>query len=371
MLLNHSRAIKCQKYAVTRRPASQDIVSLQHRLRYDGLATRARHHESRETILEQISTFGTSGYTIAHLQLFRGSGNEQVAGLLADCAVVRLAQGQMVADRHRARLYIVLRGALAVASDNHTGAADGAPNKVLPGESVGEQSVLDEEMNLAAITAMQETDLLVIEADLVWKLIDQSNDVARNLLRLLSFRVRAANAQLRRKQKLGEFYRQLSMVDGLTGLYNRAWLDDRLPAMIAGARGSNSPLAVIMLDLDHFKRFNDTNGHVAGDAALRAAAGALRAALRPADFAVRYGGEELMVILPDTSEQIAQMVAGRLCERMQQSVIFADMRLPLPHITASLGVACLAEGHDDQGLIAAADAALYRAKDGGRNRVAL
>jgi hypothetical protein len=70
----------------------------------------------------------------------------------------------------------------------------------------------------------------VIEPDLVWRLIDESNGVARNLLRLLSFRIRAANALLRRRQKLGEFYRQLSMNDGLTGLYNRAWLNDMLPA---------------------------------------------------------------------------------------------------------------------------------------------
>jgi diguanylate cyclase len=321
--------------------------------------------------LDHISSFGASAYTIADLQLFRGSQDPQVARLLADCAVVQVAQGKTVADAHRARLYIVLRGVLAVAADTRTGMADGTVSKVLPGESVGEQSVLDEETNVAAMSALEETDLLVIEADTVWQLIDQSNDIARNLLRLLSFRIRAANALLRRKQKLGEFYRRLSMVDGLTGLYNRAWLDERLPAMIAGAHGAGSELALIMIDLDHFKQFNDTHGHLAGDEALRAAAGALSAALRPADFAVRYGGEELMVILPDTGEQIASMVAGRLCARIGQSVIFADMRAPLPHVTASLGVACLGPGQDERDLIAAADAALYRAKDGGRNRVAL
>jgi GGDEF domain-containing protein len=74
--------------------------------------------------------------------------------------------------------------------------------------------------------------VLVIEAELVWQLIDESNVLARNLLRL-SFRIRAANAQLRRRQKLGEFYRQLSMIDGLTDLYNRAWLNDLLPTMVA------------------------------------------------------------------------------------------------------------------------------------------
>jgi diguanylate cyclase (GGDEF)-like protein len=235
---------------------------------------------------------------------------------------------------------------------------------------VGEQSVLDDSANLAAITAIGETDLLVIDAELVWKLIDRSGGLARNLLRLLSFRIRAANAQLRRGQKLGEFYRKMSMNDGLTGLYNRTWLSDMLPKMIATAQRANTPLALVMIDLDHFKIFNDTHGHLTGDDALRAAAGVIAVALRPSDYAVRYGGEEMMVILPETSEALAVMVAERLCQRMREASIFPDMRLPLPHVTASVGVAVLAQGMDDLGLIAAADAALYRAKHGGRDQVA-
>jgi diguanylate cyclase (GGDEF)-like protein len=321
--------------------------------------------------LDQIGTFGASQYTIRDLQLFRDSDDDQLAAALAGCAIVRIAQGKQVEDTFRARLYILLRGALAVAADTRTGMADGTVSRILPGESVGEQSVLDESTNLSAITALEESDLLVIEPDLVWELIDQSNGLARNLLRLLSFRIRAANALLRRRQQLGEFYRQLSMNDALTGMYNRAWLTDMLPKMVAGAQRAGTPLALLMLDLDNFKRFNDTHGHLAGDDALRAAAGVIGAALRPSDFAVRYGGEEIMVVLPDTSEKLATMVAQRLCQRMRQTVVFSDMRAPLPHITGSFGVACLAEGLDERGLIAAADAALYRAKEGGRNRVSL
>lgn len=326
----------------------------------------------RKTIVKQISTFGASGYPLSELQLFRDADDAAaIAQRLAGCAVVRVEAGQPVADGQRARLYIVLRGALAVAADTRTGMADGTVSKVLPGESVGEQSVLDEETNLSSITALEQSELLVIEADLVWQLIDESNALARNLLRLLSFRIRAANAQLRRRQKLGEFYRQLSMIDGLTGLYNRAWLNDVLPTMVAAAHGAGTPLALIMIDLDHFKKFNDSHGHLAGDQALRTAAQVLSGALRPTDCAVRYGGEEMMVLLPDTSDKVAVAVAERLCERMQQAVVFGDMRLPLPHITASLGVASLQPQQDEHALIAVADAALYRAKEAGRNRVAL
>ncbi len=284
---------------------------------------------------------------------------------LAHGAVGRLAQGQRREDTFRAGLYLVLRGALAET------APDGAVGKILPGESVGEQSVLDETTNLADISAIDDTELLVIEADLVWQLIDQSNGVARNLLRLLSFRIRAASALLRRRQKLGEFYRQLSMNDGLTGLYNRAWLADMLPKMVATAQRAGHPLSLVMIDLDHFKRFNDTHGHLAGDEALRAAAGVINAALRPSDFAVRYGGEEMLVILPETGEARARMVAERLCERLRQVVIFDDMRLPMPQLTGSFGAASLGDDMDEQKLLAAADAALYRAKESGRDRVSL
>jgi diguanylate cyclase (GGDEF)-like protein len=315
--------------------------------------------------LEHIGSFGASAYGIGDLQLFRDSDEEQLAAALAGCAIVRLAQGKRLEDTFRARLYIVLRGALQEAG------ADGAVRKILPGESVGEQSVLDEATNLADISALEDSELLVIEADLVWELIDRSNGVARNLLRLLSFRIRAASALLRRRQKLGEFYRQLSMNDGLTGLYNRAWLNDMLPKMVATAQRAASPLSLVMIDLDHFKRFNDTHGHVAGDDALRAAAGVINAALRPSDFAVRYGGEEMLVILPETSEKLAKMVADRLCKRLRQVVVFQDMRLAMPQLTGSFGVATLGLANDELQLVAAADAALYRAKEAGRNRVSL
>ncbi|WP_256079845.1 GGDEF domain-containing protein [Massilia sp. YIM B04103] len=321
--------------------------------------------------MKQISTFGASAWQIGELHLFRDSDLKQLAPLLAACPVVQVEQGETVSDLHCARLYIVLRGALAVGADTRTGMADGTISKVLPGESVGEQSVLDEEANLNPIVAMEQSELLQIEAATVWRLIDESNGVARNLLRLLSFRIRAANAQLRRRQKLGEFYRQLSMVDGLTSLYNRAWLNDLLPTMVASAHDTQAPLSLVMIDIDHFKKFNDSHGHLQGDQALRTAAQVLSGALRPSDCAVRYGGEEMMVILPNTSIGLAQSVAERLCERMRQAVVFGDMRLPLPHITASFGVAALQPGQDEQALIAAADAALYRAKETGRNRVAV
>ena len=302
--------------------------------------------------------------------------------MLAGCAIMRMAAGEPVEDTSRARLYIVLSGALTVAAEpaaepaadtgnGRAAATDGAVSRILPGESVGEEAVLDDTSNLSTISASVDSEVLVINGELVWKMIDLSNGLARNLLRMLSFRIRAANALLRRRQKLGEFYRQLSMNDGLTGLYNRSWLTDMLPKMVATAHRAGTPLSLVMLDLDHFKKFNDDHGHLTGDDALRAASSVISVALRPSDFAVRYGGEEMMVILPETTGVLAVMVAERLCARMREVKIFPDMRQQLPHMTASFGVAVLAPDMDDLGLIAAADAALYRAKDAGRNMVSL
>lgn len=317
-----------------------------------------------------IGHFRDSGYRVDTLELFRDA-DTAAASALADCDVAQLLPGERIEDGVRARLYIVLSGMLEVETDGHAGASDGSVIRILPGESVGEQSVLDDAANLDAVRAVEDTRLLVIESALAWELIDQSNAVARNLLRLLSFRIRAANALLRRRQKLGEFYRQLSLNDTLTGLYNRTWLADMLPKLVTRARTQGSPLALLMVDLDNFKKFNDTHGHLIGDAALCAAANVIRDGLRPTDFAVRYGGEELMAVLPETTAELARMVADRLCQQMREAVLFPDMRVPMPHLTACFGVAVLGPDGDEMSLIEAADAALYRAKEAGRNCVSV
>ncbi|QAU35421.1 GGDEF domain-containing protein [Janthinobacterium sp. 17J80-10] len=324
--------------------------------------------------MESLNTFAEYRHAIGELQLFAGVSDPALPGLLADCAVLRVAAGEVVMNNNTAggRLYILLRGALrATQPDLEGGPAETAGVCLLPGECVGELSVLDQQAQAATIQALQESDLLVIEAGRLWQLIDHSNGVARNLLHLLSFRIRAVNAQLRRRHRVGEFYRQMSLADGLTGLQNRAWLDQNLPLLIEQARVADNPLSVVMLDIDHFKKFNDEYGHQAGDEVLRVAAKVLTDTLRPRDFPVRYGGEELLVILPNTHGKGAAGVAQRLCDNLRSTVFFSDMHKALPHITASFGVASLAPDQDAGALIASADTALYRAKHAGRNQVAL
>lgn len=157
--------------------------------------------------------------------------------------------------------------------------------------------------------------------------------------------------------------------DGLTGLYNRRAFDERLAEIRCSEdRLANGRFALLMLDLDHFKRLNDSYGHPAGDAALRTAARAIQKVIRGADVAARYGGEEFAVIMPNADEAGALKTAERLRRAIEKDqVIFEAARIS---VTASIGVASWPRhAKETKDLLSAADRALYAAKQAGRNRV--
>ncbi len=155
---------------------------------------------------------------------------------------------------------------------------------------------------------------------------------------------------------------ELADIDPLSGLNNRR----RLTADLAA--GSGAPMAAIMIDIDHFKNFNDTNGHAAGDEALRRVAAVLAENVRPGDVAYRYGGEEFCVLLADTLADEAGVVAERLRAAVESVDIPGAEHQPAGRVTISVGVASTPAGQHDR-VIEAADGALYEAKHGGRNRV--
>ena len=173
-----------------------------------------------------------------------------------------------------------------------------------------------------------------------------------------------------RMQRLLRMLEQRAQLDGLTGLWNRAHLDDRLASEVSGALRHGTPVSLILCDLDRFKSLNDTHGHPFGDEVLERAAAVLVGG-RSQDVACRYGGEEFAVILPGTTIQEAAEVAERHRAEIE-GIRWPDR--PGVRVSASFGVAdlgCLAGPASPDGLVEAADRALYEAKTSGRNRVML
>lgn len=171
--------------------------------------------------------------------------------------------------------------------------------------------------------------------------------------------------------RLRETLRVQSIRDVLTGLYNRRFLEESMAIEEQRAQRSGAPVGIVMLDIDHFKRFNDTFGHDAGDALLRELGSFLRAQVREGDTACRYGGEEFTLILPGADIDSCRQRAEALRRGVASLTVTYHGR-PLGPITLSIGVASFPQhGRSWRDVLKAADRALYRAKSGGRNRVLL
>ena len=164
---------------------------------------------------------------------------------------------------------------------------------------------------------------------------------------------------------------QLALLDGLTGIPNRRHFDQAFEREWARGQRSRHPISLIMVDVDHFKNYNDTLGHAAGDRVLQEIAALLRGCiLRAPDLIARYGGEEFVLLLPETSIIEAQVVAQRIIERLAAKNIPHPQSRTATHITVSLGGISFVPGQaePDTSLLEQADTALYQAKAEGRNR---
>ena len=169
--------------------------------------------------------------------------------------------------------------------------------------------------------------------------------------------------------RLLETTKQQANVDELTGLYNRRFLEEYARKLLAMARRKGQPLGIIMMDLDHFKEFNDVYGHEVGDRILRHFAKTATQAMREANLAARYGGEEFVVILPETDAQGCLRLAERIRLAVERMVVPSGTEKPLPQVTVSLGIAVYPDhGQSLEELLQASDKALYESKRAGRNR---
>ena len=183
----------------------------------------------------------------------------------------------------------------------------------------------------------------------------------------LADRVRELRKERRRLIESERRLTELSITDALTGLYNKRWFSSKMKSEMDHARRLDQPLSLIILDVDHFKGFNDTYGHAQGDKVLSELGGVISASVRLTDIPCRYGGEEFSIILPDTDTQEALTTAERLRETFA-SVRFQTQQERNVFATISLGVTKMTEEDTDGSFFERADKALYKAKSQGRNQ---
>ena len=300
--------------------------------------------------------------------MLEGVGLTARRELLAAAVHRTLAPHELLLEQgtRHAKMFLVLEGELGVHLDSPE--ADPVAH-IGAGETVGELSVLDGSEASAYVVAATEARLIEIGEEDFWRLTNVSHAFALNLLLALASRLRANNATVSKNVQKRRMYERAAMFDGLTGIHNRRWLDETLHRMVERHTRGGVHLSLSLIDIDHFKSFNDTYGHAAGDHVLTVVASTLASNLRPTDLVARFGGEEFVIIFPDTQLEQAMHAA----ERVRQAVADQTLEMPdgtaLPSVTISMGVAELELGESVPDLLKTADLAMYRAKQAGRNRV--
>jgi diguanylate cyclase len=204
---------------------------------------------------------------------------------------------------------------------------------------------------------------------IVESLVQATKEVER-INKTLEERLSASKLEITELQEVLEAVRSETLTDPLTSLANRKFFDDTLAKALADAQARREPLSLMLMDIDHFKKFNDSYGHLTGDQVLRLVAVAVKQNVKGQDISARYGGEEFAVILPNTALRAALTVADKIRRAvMTKELMKRSTGEHLGRVTMSIGVAALAQGDNPQSLIERADVCLYAAKRGGRNRV--
>jgi diguanylate cyclase (GGDEF)-like protein len=274
------------------------------------------------------------------------------------CAYELEAQEVLLSPFNRNQhLYLLLDGELKV----YLGSLDNQPISTIgPGECVGEISFIDNDHPSAYVVAAKPSQVLRLHRESLNVLFQHSPEIMQNLLEMLCARVRQGNRSILHSE-------QNANIDTLTGSFNRRWLEHVFERESTRCAFSEQPLCMLMLDVDHFKAYNDQHGHLAGDYALCLVAHTLRNQLRTKDSMARYGGEEFVILLPEMAGAEARNIGERLRVSLEQIATFYSPVGVLPGVTVSIGLAQMRPRDSLQAMIARADGALYRAKQHGRN----
>ncbi len=254
--------------------------------------------------------------------------------------------------------------------------ADGTPHQVSefgPGDFFGEMAILEKAPRSATCQAMEPSAVFVLKAADFYRLVEEQPEIAIKIMnRMLDA---AADRSIRSSEFLsdmvrwGDEARKRAVLDGLTGLFNRRFLEESLRDALQKARAGGVPLSLVMMDLDHFRQINQHYGADTGDQAIRALVPVLRSALRAGDVPARLGGDEFAVLLPNTPGEEAGRLAQAIGSGVRELPFFEGRGGPLRRITTSQGIACFPDhGVEPKALWEAADRALYLAKEKGRDQ---
>ena len=305
---------------------------------------------------------------LENMLLLRGVELESIQGILETCSVQNLEKGDVLihAGQPNHFLYMLLSGRLRIHLELELN-----PIVLLePGEIVGELSLIDGQLTSANVVADEDCRLLVLGEKTLWSLVVSCHAVARNLLFVLAQRLRHGNSLIWTAQQL-QPVDSYAVIDVLTGLPNCHGLDSMLAQEMRHSKQRGLALSSVLFDIDDFNNYNDFYGHRGGDRALYTVARTLREGMGEKGLISRYGGDQFLILMPDTDARTAEETSDRLrVEACEAKVYRADQR-PLPPITLSGGLAQMSEEDTPVSLIAATKWALHQAKREGGDRLSL
>jgi diguanylate cyclase (GGDEF)-like protein len=299
------------------------------------------------------------------IALFRGVDADQISDLLSACGRTDIEKGQVLLTPkiENQCVYVILSGELAV----HIGSLKSNPISVLaPGSCAGEMSLIDDQDPSAFVVATEDSHLMVISYRLLWAMVERSHAFSKNLLIVLSERVRSDNKFIANSLDVLRRAEHNAITDPLTGLGNRRWMEEMFEREIKRLHHAGAAACLLMIDIDQFKQFNDSYGHTAGDRVISSVAGALREQLRPTDLIARFGGDEYAALLPGINLGQGLDTAERLRLKVMS---LSPTGLAMP-ISVSIGISEVGNSDAFDAALQRADAAMYAAKENGRNCVA-
>lgn len=310
---------------------------------------------------------------LRRLQLFRNVEIDSLSECISRCTFREMKKGEQLLspEVENTNVYLMISGRMEVYLDLD----EATPLTVVePGECVGEMSIIEGKNPSAYVITSELSQVMEVSQDVLWEMINSSHQVTRNMLHIMSLRVRFSNVVIADSLGNQKECMRHATIDALTGLHNRRWMDSMFEQEFIHAKRESLALSLMMLDIDYFKNYNDEYGHISGDKVLSSVADVLRGGLRPNDMIARFGGEEFAIMLPETNLQTAIDLANSLRKRVEQAKVKNDNGDLLPIVTMSIGVSAIGEiDRENENtlieLIAASDEALYRAKKAGRNCV--